>query len=640
MDYYGFYTGKILDAYEYFGCHFTPNGAIFRTFAPAAEKIAVIGDFNNWSDTPMQRTYDGNFWECEIPGVKEEMKYKYRIYQKDGRVTDHTDPYGTGMEMPPQSATVVRRPDSFAWKDSKWMTQRTDCRDSALNIYEVHLGSWMTKEDGTWYSYSEIARPLVSYVEDNGYNYIEFMPLAEHPCDNSWGYQQTGFYSPTARYGSPDELKYLINYAHQHHIGVILDFVPVHFAVDDYGLAYYDGTALYEYPHVDVGYSEWGSKNFIHSRGEVASFLQSAAAYWLDRYHFDGLRMDAVSRLIYWQGDENRGENERAIDFLKGMNSGLKKRFPSCMLIAEDSTAYPKVTAPVENGGLGFDYKWDLGWMNDTLDYFKSAPWERHDRYHKLTFSMMYCYQEHYILSFSHDEVVHGKATILQKMWGDYEGKFPQARALYLYMMTHPGKKLNFMGNEIGHLREWDEKREQDWFILRYPNHDAFFHYMKNLDEVYDTHRSLWDGDYDPRKFLWLEVHGEEKCVYAYLRGGLVNRDAVVAANPEDEKLMWRSPVADRTVSVFNFSDVPVKDYTLRLPAPMRLVPLLSSDSDIYGGSTTDALPVLEPQYDSKEKTWKVTLDIPPFTGLLYSAEWIAPEKPKKSPSKNKKKKR
>ena len=434
MDYYGFYTGKILDAYEYFGCHFTPNGAIFRTFAPAAEKIAVIGDFNNWSDTPMQRTYDGNFWECEIPGVKEEMKYKYRIYQKDGRVTDHTDPYGTGMEMPPQSATVVRRPDSFAWKDSKWMTQRTDCRDSALNIYEVHLGSWMTKEDGTWYSYSEIARPLVSYVEDNGYNYIEFMPLAEHPCDNSWGYQQTGFYSPTARYGSPDELKYLINYAHQHHIGVILDFVPVHFAVDDYGLAYYDGTALYEYPHVDVGYSEWGSKNFNHSRGEVQSFLQSCARYWLKEFHFDGIRIDALSNIIYWHGNKDRGVNDRAVEFIRHMNQSLKEMDPSVILIAEDSTSYGNVTKPVSEGGLGFDYKWDMGWMNDTLNYFRTHPFDRKREYHKLTFSMMYFGTEHFLLPLSHDEVVHGKATILQKMYGEYNNKFPQARALYMYM--------------------------------------------------------------------------------------------------------------------------------------------------------------------------------------------------------------
>lgn len=642
MNLHDFYIGRTFDAYNYFGAHTSPDGVTFRVYAPNAEKVTVYGDFNGWQEEEMGLQETSGVWEKTISSARPGQLYKYVIHSKEGWKCEHCDPYGFSMELRPGFASRIVDLDRYRFSDEGWIKNRSVSFDRPVNIYEVHLGSWKTNPDDEngWYNYEEIAEKLIPYVKECGYTHIELMPLSEHPSDESWGYQNTGFFSPTSRYGTPEQLMRLIDLCHQAGIGVLMDFVPVHFALDYYGLAKFDGSFLYEFPHDDVGYSEWGSKNFIHSRGEVASFLQSAAAYWLDRYHFDGLRMDAVSRLIYWQGDENRGENERAIDFLKGMNSGLKKRFPSCMLIAEDSTAYPKVTAPVENGGLGFDYKWDLGWMNDTLDYFKSAPWERHDRYHKLTFSMMYCYQEHYILSFSHDEVVHGKATILQKMWGDYEGKFPQARALYLYMMTHPGKKLNFMGNEIGQLREWDEKREQDWFILRYPNHDAFFHYMKNLDEVYDTHRSLWDGDYDPRKFLWLEVHGEEKCVYAYLRGGLVNRDAVVAANPEDEKLMWRSPVADRTVSVFNFSDVPVKDYTLRLPAPMRLVPLLSSDSDIYGGSTTDALPVLEPQYDSKEKTWKVTLDIPPFTGLLYSAEWIAPEKPKKSPSKNKKKKR
>ena len=590
MDYYGFYTGKILDAYEYFGCHFTPNGAIFRTFAPAAEKIAVIGDFNNWSDTPMQRTYDGNFWECEIPGVKEEMKYKYRIYQKDGRVTDHTDPYGTGMEMPPQSATVVRRPDSFAWKDSKWMTQRTDCRDSALNIYEVHLGSWMTKEDGTWYSYSEIARPLVSYVEDNGYNYIEFMPLAEHPCDNSWGYQQTGFYSPTARYGSPDELKYLINYAHQHHIGVILDFVPVHFAVDDYGLAYYDGTALYEYPHVDVGYSEWGSKNFNHSRGEVQSFLQSCARYWLKEFHFDGIRIDALSNIIYWHGNKDRGVNDRAVEFIRHMNQSLKEMDPSVILIAEDSTSYGNVTKPVSEGGLGFDYKWDMGWMNDTLNYVRTHPFDRKREYHKLTFSMMYFGTEHFLLPLSHDEVVHGKATILQKLYGEYNNKFPQARALYMYMYTHPGKKLNFMGNEFGQLREWDEKREQDWDILKYPIHDAFARYMTDLCFIYRENPALYEMDYEPEGFRWIDCHQEEKCVYVFERIGKTQRILVL----------------------LNFSDSP-QTYTLKSEDIHTLSLLLATDNVIYGGNHTY---MEEPAIIPENETTEITIEA--FTGLMY----------------------
>ena len=357
----GFYTGKILDAYEYLGCHLTKEGAVFRTFAPAAIKISVIGEFNNWSEEPMNKIYDGNFWECHIPNVKAGMKYKYRIYRKDNTFVDHTDPYGFGMEMPPMSASVVTNLFSYKWNDKNWMKKRTDCKESALNIYEVHLGSWRKKSDDTWYSYKEIAEPLISYVKEKGYNYIEIMPIAEHPCDNSWGYQQTGFYSPTARYGKPDELRYFIDYAHQNDVGVILDFVPVHFAVDAYALAEYDGTALYEYPHIDVGMSEWGSKNFNHSRGEIQSFLQSSACYWIKEFHFDGIRIDALSNILYWYGNKDRGVNERAVEFIKYMNQSLKEMDSSVMLIAEDSTAFEGVTRSIEEDGLGFDYKWDMG---------------------------------------------------------------------------------------------------------------------------------------------------------------------------------------------------------------------------------------------------------------------------------------
>ncbi len=623
MNLHDFYIGAAFDAYTYFGAHPAENGVIFRVYAPNAVKVTLYGDFNNWQEEDMNLNGTGGIWEKEVKNAVPGQFYKYVIYSAEGWKCEHCDPYGFSMELRPGFASRIADLSDYHFTDAEWIKARSVSFDRPVNIYEVHLGSWMKnpEDENGWYNYEEIAEKLIPYVKECGYTHIELMPLSEHPSDQSWGYQNTGFFSPTSRYGTPQQLMKLVDLCHHAGIGVLMDFVPVHFAIDYYALAKFDGSYLYEFPHDDVGYSEWGSKNFIHSRGEVASFLQSAASYWMDLYHFDGLRMDAVSRLIYWQGDENRGENERAIAFIRQMNQGLKALHPDCMLIAEDSTAYPKVTAPVENGGLGFDYKWDLGWMNDTLDYFKSAPWERHDRYHKLTFSMMYFYQEHYLLPFSHDEVVHGKATILQKMWGDYEGKFPQARALYLYMMTHPGKKLNFMGNEIGQLREWDEKKEQDWFIRKYPNHDAFFHYIKRLNALYNSHRSLWDGDYDPRKFLWLEVHGEEKCVYAYLRGGLVNRDAVITADPKDENLMWKSDVSDRTAAVFNFSDVPAEKYMLRLPAPLKFIPLLSSDQDIYGGNTSGTLPEILPFYDEEEKCWKITLDIPAFTGLLYRAE-------------------
>lgn len=350
MDMYGFYTGRIFDAYEYLGCHVKEKGSVFRVFAPAAGKVSVIGDFNGWAETEMHKIYDGNFWECKISGAMEGMRYKYRIYKQDKSFIDHCDPYGYGMELRPQTASVIRNLYAYRFQDDEWMNRRTDCMDKPLNIYEVHPGSWKHKEEDEngWYHYHELGDMLIPYVKEQGYNYIELMPVSEHPCDNSWGYQNTGFYSPTRRYGTMDELKEFVDKCHQNKIGVLLDFVPVHFAVDDYALADFDGTPLYEYPHVDVGYSEWGSKNFNHSRGEVGSFLQSNANYWIKEYHFDGLRMDAVSNIIYWQGNRDRGENLNAIAFIKRMNRGLKERCPSVILAAEDSTACPMVTEKVE----------------------------------------------------------------------------------------------------------------------------------------------------------------------------------------------------------------------------------------------------------------------------------------------------
>lgn len=590
MDMYGFYTGRILDAYEYLGCHYAGNEAIFRTFAPAATRISVIGDFNNWTEEPMNRIYDGNFWECKISNVKVGMKYKYRIYRRDGIFVEHSDPYGYEMEMPPMSASVIRHLDNYKWNDARWMKKRTDCKKSALNIYEVHLGSWRKKDNNTWYSYTEIAEPLISYVKDRGYNYVELMPIAEHPCDNSWGYQQTGFYSPTARYGTADELRYFIDYAHQNEIGVILDFVPVHFAVDGYALADYDGTALYEYPHIDVGLSEWGSKNFNHSRGEVQSFLQSCACYWLKEFHFDGIRIDALSNILYWHGDKDRGVNVRAVEFIKHMNAALKEMDSSIMLIAEDSTAFEGVTKSVKDGGLGFDYKWDMGWMNDTLAYFKTHPYDRKRDYHKLTFSMMYFESENFLMPFSHDEVVHGKATIIQKMHGQYEEKFPQARALYMYMYAHPGKKLNFMGNEIGQFREWDENREQDWDILKYPAHNSFSRYIKDLCLIYKSNPALFEQDYNGDGFKWIDCHQEEKCVYVFERMGK----------------------KQRILFVFNFSDKKQK-YKIDTEDFILLELMIASDDEIYGGS----------EKYSKKRSIKIQkggteIEINAFTGLMY----------------------
>lgn len=617
MDIYEFYSGRSFDAYRELGAHVKKevtgkktvvSGVEFVTYAPNALGINVIGEFNDWNETVMERCYDGSFFKVFVPEARPGMMYKYKIYHRDGSSMEHCDPYGFGMELRPAFASIIRDMDTYRFHDAKWMKNRSVCQGSPLNIYEVHLGSWRTKpvfdEQGnpltpekiaesnrvaeSWYTYKEVAPILAEYVKEQGYNYVEFMPLSEHPSDQSWGYQNTGFFSPTSRYGTADDLKEMIDILHQHNIGTILDFVPVHFALDGYGLARYDGTALYEYPSNDVGYSEWGSMNFIHSKGEVRSFLQSAANYWLSEYHFDGLRMDAISRIIYWMGDESRGVNDRAVDFIRNMNQGLKDRHPSIILCAEDSTDFKGTTKETKYGGLGFDYKWDMGWMNDTLNFFRTLPFVRGEHYHDLTFSMMYNYNERYLLPLSHDEVVHGKATIIQKMAGMYEEKFPQAKALYAYMYAHPGKKLNFMGNEIGQFREWDEKRGQDWDLLKYPNHDSFHQYMKALNKIYMKEPALSAWDDDPNGFAWILCGKENDVVYIFQRE--VNEDKVIV--------------------VLNLSGLIYKNYHFNYGNGDTMKVLINSDWNKFGGSTKDT-----------EKTIKGVngdfgFDLPAFSGI------------------------
>lgn len=585
MDFYGFYTGKCFDAYEYLGAHRAGEGWIFRVFAPSAARVTLLGEFTGWIEYEMNRVNDGNFFEVYVNHGEEGMPYFHRIYNRSGGYTDHCDIYGFGMELRPDFKSVLRDLNAYTFNDRKWLAARSDCRDKPLNIYEMHLGSWCRKEDCSWYKYDEIADKLISYVKDAGYNYIEFLPLSEHPCDESWGYQNTGFFSPTSRYGTAAQLMELIDKCHQNDIGVIMDFVPVHFAVDSYGIGKYDGTALYEYPHNDVGVSEWGSCNFMHSRGEVRSFLQSCAYYWLKEFHFDGIRMDAISRIIYWQGEEARGVNNNGVDFIRTMNKGIKERIPNALLFAEDSTNFPGVTKPVDWGGLGYDYKWDMGFMNDTLDFFRTAPEYRSANYHKLTFSMMYYYNESYLLPFSHDENVHGKATILQKMNGQYDDKFPQGKALYLYMYMHPGKKLNFMGGELGQLREWDESREQDWDILKFPKHDSFNQFMKTLNKLYLTHSAFYEQDYRNNGFRWLDCDNTENCIYA----------------------IERKSSKETLIAVFNLGDTE-KEYLIEGYEKSKL--LLNTDWNKFGGDTPD------------NKTCGLTnMKLPKFSALLWHVE-------------------
>ena len=608
-----FYAGEAFDAQDFLGAHPEGDGTHFRVFAPAAEGIVVVGDSGQWE---MHRILDGNFWEAWAPACGPGEHYLYRIYHH-GSYQEHCDPYGFAMELRPSWRSIVCDL-SFTWHDQSWMDTRAAEGQQAtytqpMNIYEMHLGSWRKRSGDTpsdnpedWYSYEELAEMLPAYLKASGYDYVEFMPLSEYPFDGSWGYQPTGFFAATSRYGTPTQLMTLVDALHAEHIGVILDFVPVHFAVDAYGLASFDGTPLFEYPNQAVGVSEWGSCNFMHSRGETCSFLQSAANFWLGAYHIDGLRLDAISRIIYWQGDEARGENGNAMSFIRRLTSGARSLNPGALMIAEDSTNYRGTTRPVEQGGLGFDYKWDMGWMHDTLDFFKTGPVWRPENYHKLSFSMMYFHDERFLLPLSHDEVVHGKATILQKMQGSYEEKFPQGRVLYLYMMTHPGKKLHFMGSEIGQLREWDEQREQDWFLRTYPLHESFYRFCQELNHIYLAHPALWEADYDPFGFQWRQVNDQAQVVYAFERRSLTGTADSPESNTDTEP--------ERLLCVLNLSDTAHTSYVVDVPDAAELHTLINTDWQIYAGTTPHTAHEVIDIIGGK-----ATLDLPPYTGILFS---------------------
>lgn len=605
-----FFDGDCINAYEFFGAHLQQGrqkGCWFRAYAPKAQKVSLICSDLNWEPLPM--IPDANGVYCVYaPDVRPGCLYKYRIAQKGGRVVDKSDPFGFQMELRPNTASIVTDLRAYQFDDQDWMAKRDINYDRPMNIYELHCGSWRQKphapdseEDFGWLSYAELAKELIPYLLENHYTHVELMPISEHPFDGSWGYQSSGFYAATSRYGTPDLLQAFVDECHRFGIGVIFDFIPVHFVTDDFSLQNFDGTHLYEYDNDSAAYSVWGSMNFDYFKRTVCSFLMSAAAFWLDCYHADGLRMDAVSNVLYWQGDATRGVNIGGIQFLKTMNYELKQRFPTAMLIAEDSTSFLKVTAPVLYDGLGFDYKWNLGWMNDTLAFFKRPPIERASSYHQLSFSMLYFYNDLFLLPFSHDEVVHGKATIIQKMWGDYDKKFPQARTLYTYMFTHPGKKLNFMGNEIGHFREWDEKRELDWDLLTYPLHDGFYHFIRRLQELYTTLAPLYDGEYNPERFRWLEIDAPSECVYVYRRG----------------------TADDYVVIALNLSDRAYTPFYVGVDEPMQMREVLNSDRIEYGGSgRINGSGLLKTEQRAhKGHSYRLPIALAPFGSCILQSE-------------------
>lgn len=562
-----FKQGTAYNAHSYYGAHVEKKGVVFRTYAPRADHVNIFGEFNNWQEEPMERQEDGTF-TFRSKEAKPGMMYKYVIYGWNGYRMEHSDPYGYGVELRPGSASIIVELDGFEYTDQKWMETRTLNYDQPLSIYELHLGSWKKnpKEEHGWYTYRELAKPLISYVKKSGYTHIEVMPLTEYPYDGSWGYQVTGFFAPTSRYGTDKDLKYLINECHKAGIGVIMDFVPVHFAIDDFGLKNYDSTALYEY--YQGGDSQWGSCMFNHNRKEVCSFLISAAHYWLEEYHFDGLRIDAVSNLIYVNGSQDQGENKAGQEFIRNLNTIIRKLHPTAMLFAEDSSPWQGgVTKPVKEGGLGFDYKWNMGWMYDTL-YFLGLPvQQRMEQYHKMTFSMWYFYNERYLLSLSHDEVVNGANTILEKIPGEDAEKFAQLRVYYMYMYIHPGKKLNFMGNELGERVEWNEGRGLSWELLEEPAHKTFYDYLCVLQKLYSSNDAFFAHELDTNQFQWLYCKQETEPVYVMMRTG--KKESYVA--------------------VLNFGDHVVEDFELVLDKKQTWKLILDSGWKKYGGELPES---------------------------------------------------
>lgn len=571
-----FHEGRCLEAYKVFGAHPENNngnsGVRFTVYAPNAKEVQVIGDFNKWdgSNHVMERYTDGGIYTLFIEGLQNFDIYKYRIITQQGTTIDKADPYAFFSEVRPGTASRVFDLEGFNWRDEEWLKYRTKNFDRNMNIYEVNLGSWKLKkeftetEDGVFYNYEELIDELIPYVVDMGYTHIEVMPLNEFPFDGSWGYQATGYFSATSRYGTPKQLMKFIDACHENGIGVIMDFVPAHFVKDAHGLMEFDGGYVYEYNDINRRYTEWDSCYFDFGKDEVRSFLMSSCYFWTEKFHIDGLRFDAISNLIYWKGNKFIGVNDGAIEFMQRMTNNMNEKAPSVMLIAEDSTDYPGVTRSASVNGLGFDYKWDLGWMNDTLRYFKEDPVYRQYDHNLLTFSMMYFYSENFILEFSHDEVVHGKGTILDKMWGNNDQKFAQAKALYIYMMTHPGKKLNFMGNELAEYREWDEKKALGWNILKFPQHDSFHRFIRDLNHIVMANESLYQYDYYPEGFRWLVVDDKAQSVFSYAR---------------------IAPDGNCIIVVANFVGNTHSSYTIPVPFNGSYKEILNSDTDVYSGN-------------------------------------------------------
>lgn len=553
------------------------EGVLFAVWAPNAKRVSVIGNFNNWDGRihPMRDIYFSGIWELFIPGLQNYDMYKYEIKAANDDILIKTDPFGKFSEMRPGKASFVYDIRGYEWGDEEYMRNPRKI-DGPMTIYEVHLGSWKRGENNRFLSYTELAHDLVPYVKEMGYTHIELMPLQEHPLDLSWGYQVTGYYSVTSRFGNPHEFMYFVDYCHRHGIGVILDWVPAHFPKDDNGLAYFDGTALYEHENPLQGeQSQWGTKIFNFGRNEVKNFLIAGAIFWIETYHLDGLRVDAVSSMLYldygkeggdWIPNKYGGrENEEAIEFLKHLNSVLTGRYPHIHLVAEESTSWPKVSHPAEYGGLGFNLKWNMGWMNDFLTYISKDPIHRRYHHNNITFGMTYVYSENFILVLSHDEVVHGKKSLVDKMPGDLWQKFANLRLSFGFMYGHPGKKLVFMGGEFGQFSEWSEARSLDWHLLEYPHHKSLQNFVKDLNRVYLENEAFWYGDFYHNGFRWISVDDASRSVVAFCRFGRRENDIIMM--------------------ICNFTPIVHEDFKMGVPLPGVYSEILNSDQNEYGGS-------------------------------------------------------
>ncbi len=609
-----FLSGNSIDAYKYLGSHIEKESVVFRVWAPNAKSVAVAGDFNGWNydSLPMKKINDAGIWEIYSKDAKQGDCYKYVVETLWGHKELKTDPFAVHCELRPDNASKIYDVKKFKWEDKTWREHKKTHphKNAPINIYEINAGSWKKHEDGSFYTYRELADELVSYVSDMGYTHIEFMPLTEFPFDGSWGYQVTGYFSATSRYGTPEDLMYLINECHKNNIGVILDWVPAHFPKDGHGLARFDGTGCYEYEDWRIGeHKEWGTYIFNYSRNEVMSFLMSSAMFWLKEYHFDGIRVDAVASMLYLDYNRKDGEwiancyggreNLVAVNFLQKLNKTVHKHLPQAIMIAEESTAWPNVTGEMkEDLSLGFDYKWNMGWMNDMLSYIEKDPLWRNYHHDQLTFSMVYAFSENFILPISHDEVVYGKGSLLTKMPGDEWKKFAGVRNFVSYMIAHPGKKLMFMGSELGQANEWNSNAQLEWWLLQREENKKLNDFFKAINKFYKDTPAMHENDYDWNGFRWISLDDRANSIIAFRR---------IALN------------GDEIICVCNFQPVPRENYRIGVPSSGIYKEVFNSDSTEFGGSgVCNFGDVVAEKIEKDYLDYSIEITVPPLGVTFY----------------------